>query len=84
MSETRTLDQVSHDIHRQRLELAAALATVRHDVRVSLARQVPRVALGAAVLLGVLAVRQLTRRSRPATQTEWLRFGRFALVEREP
>lgn len=84
MSE-RTVDQVASEIERSRTELAAAVATVRQDLRGMVLEQVPRVAAAVGLVVGVLAARKVVhgrRRRKQAAQTEVLRLGRFALVER--
>jgi hypothetical protein len=74
---------VSRDLEQERTELVAAVASVRNDVRETLVRQVPRIAIGGVFAVGLLAARGVTRRRRRKDEHEVYRLGRFSLVEHD-
>ena len=90
MATTRTPEQVSREIAREREQLASAVAHLRTelkqaaDVKALLKAKAPTLAAGAGVLVAaIVAKKLLQRRAKPQRSgREWLSFGRFTLIER--
>jgi hypothetical protein len=91
MAETRSVEQVTREIERERDQLAAAVSQLRGelrratDVRAIVRARLPELAVAAVFGAGVVAATYTFRRRRRQRRQEpaWrLRIGRFTLTER--
>jgi phytoene/squalene synthetase len=73
---TRTEEQVRQEIAREREHLAAAVTSLRNELR----SRAPRVAVAAAVVVGTVVALRIVRRRRHGVVRA--RFGRYTVVER--
>jgi hypothetical protein len=90
MATSRSLDQVSREIAREREELASAVAHLRGelkqaaDMKAILKAQAPKLVGAAALLVAGLVAQRLLRRPSPPPPAgrAWVSVGRFTILER--